>query len=50
METGGGGGSSRVVIGSDCHQPELMYDEAVVKAYRDAKERGLNVVTDIWEE
>lgn len=40
----------RVVIGSDCHQPELMYDEAVVKAYQDAKERGLNVVTDIWEE
>ena len=37
-----------VVVGSDCHSPGLMYDEFVKKAYREAKDMGLNLVTDIF--
>lgn len=39
----------RVLIGSDCHNPKQMYDEAVLKAYTDTNERGLRVITDIRE-
>lgn len=35
-----------VVIGSDCHNPDVLWDEHVRKAYRTAEEWGLNVVTD----
>lgn len=35
-----------VVIGSDCHSPDQMYDGFVEKAYEDAANLGLNVITD----
>lgn len=37
----------RVLIGSDAHAPEMLYDESVIKAHENARKMHLNVVTDI---
>lgn len=36
----------KVYVGSDCHQPEHLYDEFVVLAYEMLKERGISVAID----
>lgn len=37
-----------IVIGSDCHEPQLVYDNYVEKAYEDAGRLGLNIITDLF--
>lgn len=37
----------RVIISSDAHNPNQIYDEATKKAYEFAEELGLNIVTEL---
>lgn len=39
--------NAKVIISSDCHLPEELYDEYVLKLYAYAKRRGLRVLDDI---
>lgn len=39
-----------VIIGSDCHSPEQLYDNAVKLAAATAEKKGLNVIDNIFEE
>ncbi len=43
------GSSQRVIVGSDAHTPEQLFDSAVEKSYELCKAFGLNVITDLWE-
>lgn len=38
----------KVYVGSDCHNPDQLYDEYVLKAYRTLEEKGIAVATD-WQ-
>lgn len=41
------GTSIRVIVGSDCHNPKLMWDEAVKMSWEKAAAMGLNLVTEL---
>lgn len=38
---------AKVIVSSDCHSPDELYDEYVVRLYAYAKQAGLNVLDDI---
>ena len=38
----------KVIINSDCHSPEQIWDNNMDLAYKEAKDLGLNIVTEIF--
>ena len=42
--------SVRVIVGSDCHSPDQVCDDAVKDACRDAQNMGLNLIESIFQD
>ncbi len=43
------GSNQRVIIGSDCHIPDLVYDNECIKSLEICTDLGLNVIENIFE-
>ncbi len=42
--------NAKVIVSSDCHRPEDLYDEAMELCFKKLKELGINPITSIFKE
>ena len=38
----------RVIVGSDCHEPSSLWDEAIEQSYRNLEALGIEPVRDLF--